>query len=152
VIDANQLSRDTVAGITSIDLPQLLLSYPLRRQTIAVFLENIIHAAIGSVRLLVKAAIFLLMAVCGLAHGHHFLPAVTHLLFLHVEYPSRCGGENGLQAVLSPILLLPNFRRNFSGLSDTLTELISGSGPDRSTEMATTISWVSWDKAGSMPE
>jgi hypothetical protein len=110
VIGVNRLSRDTVAGITSIDLPQLLLCYPLRRQTIAVFLENIIHAAIGSVRLLVKAAIFLLMAVCGLAHGHHFLPAVTHLLFLHVEYPSRCGGENGLQEVLSPLLLLPNFR------------------------------------------
>jgi hypothetical protein len=102
--------RDKAAGITAIDLPQLLLCYPLRRQTIAVFLENIVHAAIGSVRLLVETAFFLLMAVIGRAHGHHFLPAVTHLLFLHVEYPSRCGGENGLQEVLSPLLLLPNFR------------------------------------------
>jgi F0F1-type ATP synthase assembly protein I len=110
VIDVNQLSRDTVAGIKSVDLPQLLLCYPLCRQTIAVFLENIVHAAIGSVRLLVETAFFLLMAVIGRTHGHHFLPAVTHLLFLHVEYPSRCGGENGLQEVLSPLLLLPNFR------------------------------------------
>jgi hypothetical protein len=94
----------------SIDLPQLLLGYSLRRQTIAVFFENIVHAALGAVRLFVEAAFFLLMAVVGCAYGHHFLPAVTHLLFLHVEYSSRCGGENGLLKVLSPYTVIAQFQ------------------------------------------
>jgi hypothetical protein len=93
-----------------IDLPHLLLRYPLRRQTITVFLENIVHAAIGAIRLLVEAAFFLLMAVVGCAYGHHFLPAVTHLLFLHVEYPSGCGGENGLLKPLPPYTVIAQFQ------------------------------------------
>jgi hypothetical protein len=110
VLDVNRLSCEAVTKITPIDSPQLLLGYPLRRQTVAVFPENIIHAAIGSVRLLVKAAFFLLNTVCGRAHGHHFLPAVTHLVFLHVEYSSRCGGENGLLKVLSPYTVIAQFQ------------------------------------------
>jgi hypothetical protein len=87
-----------------------LLGYPLRRQTITVFLENIVHTAIGAVRLLVEAAFFLLMAVVGCAYGHHFLLAVTHLLFLHVEYPLSCGGENGLLKVLPPYTVIAQFQ------------------------------------------
>lgn len=150
--DVCWLPQDTVAGTMPIDLPQLLLCYPLRWQAITVFLENIVHAAIGAVRLFVEAAFFLLMAVVGCAYGHHFLPAVTHLLFLHVEYPSGCGGKIASSRCCPSILLLPNFRLNFSGLSDTLTERIAAPGPEHSNEMATTISRVSWDIAGSMPE
>lgn len=50
------------------------------------------------------------MAVIGCAYGHHFLPAVTHLLLLHVEYPSRCGGENGLLKVLFPYTVIAQFQ------------------------------------------
>jgi hypothetical protein len=103
-------SCEAVTATMSIDLPQLLLGYSLRRQTIAVFFENIVHAALGAVRLFVEAAFFLLMAVVGCAYGHHFLPAVTHLLFLHVEYSSRCGGENGLLKVLSPYTVIAQFQ------------------------------------------
>jgi hypothetical protein len=106
MIDVNRLSRDAVAGIAPIDSPQLLLGYSLRRQTIAVFLENIVHAALGAVRLFVETAFFLPMVVVGCAYGHHFLPAVTHLLFLHVAYSSRCGGENSLLKLLSPYTVI----------------------------------------------
>jgi hypothetical protein len=110
VLDVNRLSCEAATRITPIDSPQLLLGYSLRRQTVAVFPENIIHAAIGSVRFFVEAAFFLLMAVIGCAYGHHFLPAVTHLLLLHVEYPSRCGGENGLLKVLFPYTVIAQFQ------------------------------------------
>jgi hypothetical protein len=105
-----RLSCEAVTGITPIGSPQLLLGYYLRRQAITVFFENIVHAVLGAVRLFVEAAFFLLMAVVGCAHGHHFLPAVTHLLFLHVEYSSRCGGKNGLLKVLSPYTVIAQFQ------------------------------------------
>jgi hypothetical protein len=50
------------------------------------------------------------MAIVGGTYGHHFLPAVTHLVFLHVEYPSRCGGENGLLKMLFPYTVIAQFR------------------------------------------
>jgi hypothetical protein len=93
-----------------IDLPQLLLGYSLRRQTIAVFFENIVHAALGAVRLFVETAFFLLMAVVGCAYGHHFLPAVTHLLFLHLESSHVAAEKMASSKCCAPILLLPIFR------------------------------------------